>query len=182
LAAAVPDVRIRAPVQPSEDAAKVEQAVRNLFPSAVIERRGDAVEARTDTLQDLRNLIRRQKILDASRRSLLRSLDASKTHARFLLNKQAAYKGRVSFSEDLASPLGDLEVDVAGEGLETLFKEMAPMTIRGHPVSEERAEEELAKRRARKKQAVTPEKDLETALEGDDAWPDEAASDEEETA
>lgn len=175
MAAPVLRVRVRAPIRPSEDPAKVEQAVRHLFPNASYDRRPDEIEATADTLQDLRNVIWRQRILDASRRSLLRSLEPDGAHARFRLNKQAAYKGRLSFSEELASPLGDIEVVVEGEGLEPLFKEIAPMTIRGHPVSEERAEKEIAKRRKRKA-ALAPVEDLKRELATDEE--EEALDDE----
>lgn|GEM_PF-82853 len=160
-------VRVHAPIRASEDPAKVEEAVRHIFPNATYEKGPKSIDATTDSLQDLRNVIWRQRILDASRRSLLRSLDEDGTRARFRLNKQAAYKGRLSFSEELSSPLGDIDVEVEGDGLEALFKEIAPMTLRGHPISEERAEKELAKRRLRKA-SRTPQEELRLELKSDD--------------
>lgn len=141
-------VSVSVPVRPSEDPAKVRKALVNVFPSARPHDLDGGLGAELDQLDDLRTLVRKQKIMDAARRSLLHSLDASGRRARFRLNKQAAFKGRLSFAEDLENPLGDVEVEVEGDGLEALFKEIAPMTIRGIPVSEERAEEELARRKA----------------------------------
>lgn len=176
-------VRVRAVVHPSEDPGKVEKAVRNLFPNASLERGDGVVTAAADSLQDLRNLIWKQKILDASRRSLLRSVAEDNRHAAFRLNKMAAFKGRVSFSEELGSPLGDIEVAVEGPGLEDLFKEIAPMTLRGHPVSEEEAERELARRRARTRPTVlSPEQEVVREVEAEAVADDALDEDDEEAA
>lgn len=153
-------VHVRVPLNPSEDPKKVQEAVRNIFPGASLTPRDGWIECSLDSLAGLRALIRKQKILDASRRSLLASLEPDARRATFRLNKQAAFAGRVSFADDIASPLGDLAVTVEGDDLEALFKEMAPMTIRGIPVSEERAEQEIAKRRARR--TAGPTKDFTT--------------------
>lgn len=139
-------IHVSAPVHPSEDEAKVRKAVKNLFPDAALELREGVLAGLGDGLGTMRTLIRRQKIMDAARRSLLRSLHEDGTRARFELSKQAAYSGRLSFAIP-GAPLGDLAVDVQGSDLHGLFREMAPMTVRGIPVSEEEAERRLEKRR-----------------------------------
>lgn len=142
-------VTVRTPVHPSEDADKVRRAVLNLFPAAQIELGGGELVARTESLAELRRLIWKQKILDAARKTFLRGLAETRTRGVFHLSKQAAFRGRVTFSVDPGA-LGDLEVTVEDPRLEALLKEMAPMTLRGIPISEERAEATLAERRARK--------------------------------
>lgn len=164
-AARVLTVTVRTPLLPSEDPAKVRRAVTNIFSKATLEVRDGWLEASTNSLDDFRSLVRRQKILDAARKTLLRSLDASGTRATFELAKQAAAVGRLSFALE-NSPLGNLTVTVEGPGLEALFREIAPMTIRGIPVSEERAAQEIARRRARKTQETEPEDE---EAEGDEA-------------
>lgn len=125
------------------------QSLQALFPGVELRTREGWLEVETDSLESLRHLIWKQKILDAARRSLLRSLDPSGTHAAFQLSKQAAYAGRLSFSVE-RSPLGDIVVTVEGDDLERRFKDAAPMTIRGIPVSEEKAERHLEKLRKRR--------------------------------
>lgn len=176
--AIVLEVTVRAAVHASEDPAKVEAAVRHVFPDATFERTPDAIVATTDSLANLKSLIARQKTMDASRRSLLRSLLPEERRAVFRLNKQAAFKGRVSFTTDIHAPLGDLEVECRGPGLEDLFKEMAPMTIKGHPVSEERAEAEIARRRAMKRPPA--EREIEGAIVTEEDDIDDLVGDPEE--
>lgn len=167
------DVVIRTPLHASEDPTKVRRALHQLFPDARFEESRSEVVGRTGSLQPLARLLRKQKILDAARRVLLRSLEASGARATFRLHKQAAFAGRVSFATEGPGPLGDVVVTVEGEGLEALFKEMAPMTIRGVPVSEERAEQEVAKRRLRKAAAHGPQ--ARTAANDDDEDLDDEA-------
>lgn len=142
-------VRVSTPLRPSEDPKKVEKAVRSLLPQGRIEVETGRVVAEGDSLGDFRNLVWKQRILDAARRILLSSLSEDGRHAAFTLNKQAAYAGLVSFAVAEA-PLGDLRVEVEGEDLEALFKEIAPPTLRGKPVSEEEYERHLELRRTRK--------------------------------
>ena len=94
----MPEVRVRAPVKPSEDARKVEKALRAIIPDAVVEAGPRELIGRSESLQHFRNLIWRAKILDAARRVLLASLDEAGERARFTLSKQAAYGGHVSFA------------------------------------------------------------------------------------
>lgn len=158
-------VLARARVNPSEEPAKVRAAVTALFPAAPI-REGDGwIELETDSLESLRNLIWKQKILDAARRSLLHSLDESGTRAVFELSKQAAFAGKLSFAVE-ESPLGDVVVAVEGEDLESQFKAIAPMTVKGIPLSEEAAERHLEKMRKRKASLREPKERLDAV----EAW------------
>lgn len=145
----MPEVRVSAVVKPSEEPAKVERAVRAIFPDARLELVQSELRARSETLDRFRELIWKAKILDAARRILLGSLEPDGTRARFSLNKQAAYAGHVSFSVGEA-PLGDLQVEVQGHDLGALFKGIAPPTLQGRPVSEEQYARFLEKRRTLK--------------------------------
>lgn len=164
-------VTVRVPLHASEAVAKVRKAVLNLFPNAEVQEHQGLLVAETDSLAELRVLIRKQKILDAARRTFLRGLDEPGTTSRFTLNKQAAYAGRVSFSIE-GSPLGDLETEAQDADLEALLKEMAPMTIKGIPVSEERAEAELARRKQAKLAQPLAAEPLEKDLDLEDAEED----------
>ncbi len=100
----------------------------------------------TDSLKSIRDLIWKHKILDAARRILLGSLSQEGTKSRFALSKQAAYAGTLSFAVGQA-PLGDVTIEVVGEDLELLFKEIAPPTLSGRPVTEEQYDQALEKKR-----------------------------------
>lgn len=168
---AVLTVRARTPVHPSEDPQKVRRALLTVFPNAQVTEGAGWIEAAADNLEPMRLLIRKQKILDASRKSLLRGLEADGDHAVFLLSKQAAAAGRLSFALN-GAPLGDIVVHVEGRDLERQFKEMAPMTLRGIPVSEEQAERHLEK--VRKRAAAPPKPTADLAEEFEAPWEDEA--------
>lgn len=155
----LPSVVVASPLRPSEDPKKVERALRTVLPSGSMESSAGELSLRGDSLEPLRNLIWKEKILDAARRVLLGSLDAEGRRARFSLNKQAALVGHVSFAVAKA-PLGDITVTVEGDDLEALFKEMAPPTLHGRPVSEEEYEKHLE--RQRKLRAARKSAPLET--------------------
>jgi len=116
---------------PTEDPVKVEKAVLNLFPKSQVERLGDGVTARTDDLGRFKELIRNHRILDSTRKVLLRGLVGDST--RFALNKQSAFVGKVSFLEERVA-LGGIEVIIEAEGLEAVIDEVAPVTVDGEEV------------------------------------------------
>lgn len=146
-------VRASTPLRPSEDPAKVEKALRTLFPDGELAKGKTAFMVSSESLKPLRDLIWKNKILDAARRILLGSLSQDGRTARFDLSKQAAYAGTISFAVGQA-PLGDITVEVEGDDLEALFKEIAPPTISGRPVTEEQYERFLEKRRKAKATVV----------------------------
>ncbi len=99
-------------VHPTEDPDRVVRAVLNIFPDAVRESAEPAGHAErlvflaTD-MSGLAERLANQRILDTARAIFLRSLRTGAVS--FRLNKQAAFAGRVNFT-DPGSPLGDLAV------------------------------------------------------------------------
>ncbi len=119
-------VHIEAAVNATEDPAKVVQAVRQMFPDAEVEVQGGRVIADTDSLETLLRKAREERVRDAARGTLWRGRQDDHT-TRFQVNKQAAYVGRVNFNE-VAHPLGDLEVTVETDDLDALLSKIAPPT------------------------------------------------------
>jgi hypothetical protein len=109
-------------VNPTEDETKVEQALRNVFPSAKIQRNATSYDTVTlkiqgegfEFLDTLRNLIKQERIRTAARSILFGGTRGK--HLRFYINKQAAFVGRMSFCGPTGeSPLGPISVDVEAE-------------------------------------------------------------------
>jgi predicted RNA binding protein with dsRBD fold (UPF0201 family) len=112
------EINLEVQVNPTEDVEKVKKAVMNIIYNARIKviRRG-RMETLTgkaesiDSLTQLRDLLKRERIGAAARRELSRGLgDKSVT---FYLNKQVAYAGHVSFSNPVdESPLGSIKLQI----------------------------------------------------------------------
>lgn len=96
------EVKVTAPVYPTEVPERVEAAVVELFPDAEVRVEDPAVEALTDrlvaeepTLDELRRLLERFEMREHAREQLLESVVGDVVE--FTLKKQAAYAGRPSF-------------------------------------------------------------------------------------
>ena len=124
-------VTITCPVNPSEDPEKVLAAVKVVFPDADLELGENGYEGTASSLDGFGRLIRRQKILDASRSILLKNMHGNRTH--MSLNKQVATVGKVSFA-DRNPVLGAIEVIVEDDDIELLIDRVAPMTVDGEEV------------------------------------------------
>ena len=122
----MPRVVIEAPCRPTEDPARVRQAVLNLFPDAEFEEDG-TVRGTATSLERFAEHLRNQQIRDSTREVLLGCLRGNELV--FHLNKQAAFAGRVSFSA--YAPLGDLVVRVEADDLTQVVDRVAPATGRG---------------------------------------------------
>jgi hypothetical protein len=113
-----PNVTAESVVNPTEDEAKVERALHNLFPSEPIKTsmRGNELVLKIQGdgltfLSTLRNLIRQERIRAAARSILLRRTEGQRI--RIYLNKQAAFVGRVSFCEPTGeSPNGPISIEI----------------------------------------------------------------------
>lgn len=129
-------IHLEVAVYPTESEEKVKKALWNLFgdvptqtkplPKEII----ITAEAKgLDALSTLRNVLRRDRIRDSSRKPLFQGL--SETAITFYLNKQVAFAGHVSFSEATAeSPLGPIKVIVNVENPRELIDWLAPRTTK----------------------------------------------------
>lgn len=100
---------MRAPVQPTESAARVAAAVQRLFPEARLAESRGFVEGPAGSLAPLERAIRAQRIRDTARGVLLRGRLGART--RFGLSKQAAAAGRLNFALPEGG-LGPIEVEL----------------------------------------------------------------------
>lgn len=145
------EVRIRAPLNPTEVPERVEEAVRNLFPDADLERETTQVRAATTSLAHLADLIERHQIPDSARVAMLRGREKGTGLTRFELGKQAAYVGKPNFSPPPAG-LGNLQIELEAADEDHLVRaiyETAPDTtvspeLSRLPPSQRPAEEEQA--------------------------------------
>jgi predicted RNA binding protein with dsRBD fold (UPF0201 family) len=114
-------IRVEAEINPTEDLEKVETAVANILGSVptrtVPSDIGSLLIAEDEgrgSLENFRNLLRRDRVRDAARKILL-SRQRGNTIT-FFLNKQVAFAGHVSFSQEIAeSPLGPIKITVVCE-------------------------------------------------------------------
>ena len=104
-------VRIATPVRPTEDDAKVRQAVLQLFPDADIRGVEGGLVATTRDLHALRRRVFELRIIDTFRGQFLHGMDDAKRSTSFRLSKQAALAGHVSFTPR-PHALGDLDVTI----------------------------------------------------------------------
>lgn len=127
-------IQIEAEVNPTEDEAKVKRAIENTFSSTQFElkplKRGSLLTAKTagtDGLTKLYNLLRRDRIRDATRSILYKGISGQSII--FYLNKQVAYAGHVSFSQPSGeSPLGPIRVEIHCDDPRRIIDWLAPRT------------------------------------------------------
>ncbi len=130
-------VSITTPIYPTEDAERVKEAVKKLFPKAKVNISGpfdtyDRVEVDLlvcegglEILEKFRKRIREQRILDTAR-SLIYS-----GGMKFSLNKQSALVEMINFKEK--APLGTINIEIEDSD-NKLIDWLAPETEEGSPV------------------------------------------------
>lgn len=114
-------VSVETEINPTEDEGKVEKAVANIFgnTSAEIEtsHKGGILYAQAEGQEALikfRNLLSLDRIRAAARKVFLGG--ERENTISFCVNKQVAFAGHVSFSEEMSeSPLGPIKVTIACE-------------------------------------------------------------------
>ena len=129
-------VFVETEINPTEDEEKVKAAVNNVLGNATFtvkpEARGSTLFAEAkgqDALFKLRNIMANDRVRDASRRLLLKSIRGDTL--KFFLNKQVAFAGHVSFSEETAeSPLGPLRFTIETDNAQQLVEWLAEKTER----------------------------------------------------
>ena len=118
----------------TESEEKVRTAVANLFAGLPIvvnsSHNGSVLEAKVkgqEALIKFRNLLRNDRIRDAARRALLKSTKNGAVV--FCLNKQVAFAGHISFSEEVAeSSMGSIKVTIKCDDPKKLVDWLAPRT------------------------------------------------------
>ncbi len=118
------EVRLTARCFPTENRTKIVEAIIRLFPDADVAG-DDPVVARSASVDAFGDALRRYRIRDAARAVMRRGRKGNSTS--FLLNKQVAAVGKVSFSEE-HHPLGDIEVTIVSENIDELIDAIAPNT------------------------------------------------------
>lgn len=135
-------VVVEAEIRPTEDPDKVRRAVENIIDPnevRVEELAGTKIliaESRgLHGLAKLHRLLRQQRILDAARSVLRKSVQGNRIV--FYLHKQAALMGKVSFvSGDHESPLGAIRVTIEHPDPKAVVDWLAPPTAMGKPLWE----------------------------------------------
>jgi|ECHvirMinimDraft_2_1075157.scaffolds.fasta_scaffold02383_4 predicted RNA binding protein with dsRBD fold (UPF0201 family) len=129
-------------VRPSEVEDRVIIALNNLFSyekmSREIRELGYVLVASSESLGSLvklHRLLMEQRILDSARKHLFKG--AGVNVVTFMVNKQAAYRGIVAFSDSYSeSPLGPIKFTVHTKNPRDFIDWLAPKTARGKPLWE----------------------------------------------
>jgi len=111
-------MRIEAEINPTETEPKVREAIEKMFGPMTLhiksQPRKDLIRGETsnqDALVRFHNLLQREHIRAAARATLLQGINRNTLS--FCLNKQVAYAGHVSFSQEQSeSPLGPIRVKI----------------------------------------------------------------------
>ena len=121
-------------INPTETEEKVKTAVCNILGNVSItikpDLKGSVLTAEAsgkDSLLKFRNLLRTDRIRDAARKALFHSIRGNSLS--FFLNKQVAFAGHISFSEETGeSPLGAIHVIITSENPRQLVEWLAEKT------------------------------------------------------
>jgi len=126
-------VEVETIVNPTEEFKKVEKALKNIFPTIVLEsvsigNERILLKGKAEGLQSLsslREILKQERIRDTARSIMLSSI--SNNHVVFSLNKQAAYAKHVSFSDyEIESSLGSIKVRIFAKDLMNLLNWLVP--------------------------------------------------------
>ncbi len=127
-------VFVETEINPTENEDNVKAAINNVLGNATVTIKPSikgstltAIAKGQDSLIKLRNLMRNDRIRDASRKLLFKSIKGNMIS--FCLNKQVAFAGHVSFSEETAeSPLGAIRFNIESDNTEQLIDWLAEKT------------------------------------------------------
>ena len=123
---------VEAEINPTETEEKVKTAVANMFGNLSIQVKTSKVgsvltaEAKNrEALENLRNTLRRDRVRAAARKILYAGVRGNAVN--FCLNKQVAFVGHVSFSQETGEcPLGPIKVTIESENPRELIDWLAP--------------------------------------------------------
>ncbi|ARM76411.1 RNA-binding domain-containing protein [Acidianus manzaensis] len=132
-------ITVTAELRPSENEAKVLLAISNFFDFEYLRREKiqyEVIIAESKTLRSLEKFhkaLREERILDVARKYLRKGM--SDDSITFMLHKQAAAIGRLSFVDDeKESPLGPIVFHIEYRKPEEVIDWLAPRTSKGVPL------------------------------------------------
>jgi uncharacterized protein len=125
-------VHVEAEVHPTEIEDKVRTAITNMFGNLIIQNEQLAVgsvligeSGNREALENFRSALRRDRVRAAARKLLNSSVKGNCLS--FCLNKQVAFIGHVSFSQETGEcPLGPIRVTIKTENPRELVDWLAP--------------------------------------------------------
>ena len=131
------DVQITAPVEDTEIADRIVDAITSVFPGAEVEEGHGELVAEVRSLDHFSELLHRQEILDTARGEFFEHRRGDTFS--FDLKKQAAFQGVVNFAVGNPDELGDIHVRVRVEepSVEEFVDFIAPPTEDGKPIMNE---------------------------------------------
>ncbi|MFQ5909376.1 MAG: RNA-binding domain-containing protein [Thermoplasmata archaeon] len=115
-------VEVKAPCNPTEDVSRVERAMKRIFPDLDVREKGGYLIGTGSSVEKFIEILKNQRIRSAARGVFLAS--RSTDEISFALNKQVAFVGKVSFGS--GSPLGDIEVSIVSDDIDSVIDSMAP--------------------------------------------------------
>jgi predicted RNA binding protein with dsRBD fold (UPF0201 family) len=127
-------VFVEAEIYPTENEENVKAAVTNFLDNATVTVKPGAkgstltaIAKGQESLIKLRNMLANDRIRDAARKLFFKSIRGNMIS--FYLNKQVAFAGHISFSEQTAeSPLGPLRINIETDNPELLIDWLAEKT------------------------------------------------------
>lgn len=127
-------VYVETEINPTEDEEKVKKAVMNIFDNVSMEikpsYKGSVLDAEAKgqtALVKFRTVLRSDRIRSAARKVFFGGIRGNTVS--FCLNKQVAFAGHVSFSEEVAeSPLGPIKVTIKCDDPRLLIDWLASRT------------------------------------------------------
>ncbi|AKH98583.1 coaE operon protein [Halanaeroarchaeum sulfurireducens] len=127
------DVRLEAPINPTEEESRVVETITTLFPESEVATSADRVTATTHDLSHFRKRLFEQRILDTARSEFF--ANHGPNGFSFELKKQAARNDVVNFAVGSPDELGDVEVAVTvhDPDVESFIDYLAPSTDGGEP-------------------------------------------------
>jgi predicted RNA binding protein with dsRBD fold (UPF0201 family) len=134
-------VHVEVEVNPTEDLEKVKLSVENIFGSVTFKVKSRtwgqlliAETTGTKGLTKLHNLLSREQIRAAARKVFFSGMNEKSVT--FYLNKQVAYAGHISFSQQTAeSPLGPIQVQIRCSNPQELIDWLTPKPPKRKPSS-----------------------------------------------
>ena len=114
-------IHIKTPLNATESKDKVERAIMNIFPDARLSQTKECIVGTSNSIKTFGELLKMQRIRSTARIELLKRLSSDAFE--FVLNKQAAFMGKVNFSKD---PLGPIYVKVQVDAPILVVDSIAP--------------------------------------------------------